>query len=75
MYRKHLFRGKRLDTKEQEWVKGGYYEHDFLVGNAQFIITYGQFVSIDPDTLGQYSSFRDKKGINCYTYAVQINYK
>ena len=75
-----LFRGKRLDNGE--WVEGYYIRRAY---NTHFIVTmqpneYGKVeypvTQVDPNTLGQFTGFRDDFGKKVYEgdIAVDVGY-
>jgi uncharacterized phage protein (TIGR01671 family) len=71
------FRGKRIDN--EEWVYGYYYmyplnknpinDHHYIV-NHEWEPIFGGYLDkryqIDPDTLGQFTGFKDSKGTEVY---------
>ena len=63
MNREILFRGK--DKEAKKWVYGGYClinGEPRIVVEVRADITYVMYVSVDPDTVGQFTGFLDKKG-------------
>ena len=57
-----LFRGKRLDNGE--WVEGDLVHSAYKIGDT-CVGTYGSSLGmhqVDPSTVGQYTSVRDKNG-------------
>lgn len=66
--REILFRGKRI--KDGVWVSGYLYtEHGFINNGKTYILSslYANFFNeVDPETVGQYTGFCDKFGIDAY---------
>lgn len=66
------FRGKRKDTGE--WVYGSYIHLDVnsgiypspIIANHQIALRDGCVYEIDPETLGQYTGFKAKCGMEIY---------
>lgn len=59
------FRGKRLDNGE--WVYGSPVIHDS--GEAEIWDNSGEFIDwymVDPETVGQFTGLKDKKGVDIY---------
>ena len=54
------FRGKRIDGGE--WVKGYFLPDCFWGMNMMIVCPYKYPVSVDPDTVGQYTGVCDKNG-------------
>lgn len=62
IFRKVIFRGKRVD--DREWVYGGYVyaETDGSAGMA----TEDGFYDVDPSTVGQFTGLKDRTGRDIY---------
>ena len=70
MKREILFRGKRIDNGE--WVEGGYMNYSESLGKfsgAAIVNRSGlsnEFLSVAPDTVGQYTGLTDKNGVKIF---------
>lgn len=66
--RKIKFRGKRIDTGE--WVYGNLLQDgdlSFIVGSLkEFMDTPVNECLVNPDTVGQYTGFKDRTGMDIY---------
>ena len=58
--REILFRGKRVDNGE--WVEGNDIMHETVVGHLCLSNVGECWVSVDPETVGQFTGLRDKNG-------------
>lgn len=69
------FKGKRIDTKE--WVYGSLIKGEngerFIVNHAEIIeldgkktLSIGQWYNVIPKTVGQYTGFKTKSGVEIY---------
>ena len=58
--REILFRGKRIDNGE--WVEGNDIMHETVVGHLCLSNAGECWVSVDPETVGQFTGLRDKNG-------------
>ena len=66
MIREIKFRGQRVDTKE--WVYGYYVREgtEYFSEPAHYIEKRGKKIRVIPSSIGQYTGFKDKNGIEIY---------
>lgn len=62
MKREILFRGKRRDNGQ--WIEGGYVEWSDYKDRRyyQIVSSNGYHNEVDPSTIGQYTSYKDRNG-------------
>ena len=70
MNREIIFRGKRIkaDDPLERWIEGSYIEYDNIRGEKtiRIVSKSGYQNEVYPDTIGQFTGFHDKNGIEIY---------
>lgn len=62
--REILFRGKRSDNGE--WIEGFYWKDIWGDGDSCYIHYDTEDYAVSPDTVGQYTGLKDKKGTRIF---------